>query len=122
MSQNPLNLAVRLLLEMAALIAIGYGGWFATDSVVRYLLAIGLPLIIAYLWGTFRTPNEPHHPVHATQPIPGWARLLIEALAFGGGAWGFFSTGATITGWVFTLIVIVHYLLSYDRVIWLLRH
>ena len=122
MSQNPINLTVRFILEMVALVALGYGGWHATDSWLRYVLAIGLPLLMAVLWGGFRPPNEPHHPSHATIPVSGKVRLLIEALAFGGGAWGFFSTGATITAWVFTIIVIVHYALSYDRVAWLLRH
>ena len=122
MSQNPINLAVRFILEMVALIAIGYGGWHVTNSFWRYLLAIGLPLIVAYLWGGFRPPNEPHHPTHPTVAISGLVRLLIEAVAFGGGAWGFFSTGATLIGWVFTVVVLVHYALSYDRVAWLLRH
>jgi hypothetical protein len=122
MSQNPLNLTVRFILEMAALVSLGYGGWHATTGFWRYLLAILLPVIAATLWGTFRTPNEPHHPVHATRPVPGWGRLLIEALVFGGGAWGLFRTGATTLAWLYTLAVIIHYALSYDRVAWLLRH
>ena len=122
MSQNPLNLAVRFVLEMVALVAIGIGGWHVTGSWLRYILAVVLPLLVAFLWGGFRPPNEPHHPTHATFAISGKTRLLIEAIAFGGGAWGLFSSGATVTAWVFTLIVIVHYALSYDRVDWLLRH
>ena len=122
MSQNPINLAVRFILEIIALIALGYGGWHAGEGLLRYLLAIGLPLLMAYLWGAYRTPNEPHHPQHTTRPIPGWARLLLEAVTFGGGAWGFFSTGATTWGWLFVAVVLVHYALSYDRVAWLLRH
>lgn len=122
MSQNPLNLAARFILEIAALIALGYGGWHAAEGIVRYLLAIGLPLLAAFLWGSFRTPDEPHHPTHPTRPVPGWGRLLIEALVFGGGAWGLFSTGTTTLAWLFTIALIVHYALSYDRVLWLLRH
>jgi hypothetical protein len=122
MSQNPLNLAVRFILEIAALVATGYGGWHATEGVARYPLAFGLPLIMAFLWGAFRTPNEPHHPTHPVRAVPGWARLLIEAFVFGGGAWGLFSTGATTLGWLYALVLLVHYALSYDRVLWLLRH
>jgi hypothetical protein len=122
MSQNPLNLTLRFVLEMVALVAIGYGGWHAAEGFVRYLLAFGLPLLAAFLWGSFRPPNEPHHPAHNTIAVPGWVRLLIEALVFGGGAWGLFSTGATTWAWVYIVVVIVHYALSYDRVLWLLRH
>jgi hypothetical protein len=122
MSQNPFNLAMRFILEIAALIAIGYGGWHASEGVLRYLLAIGLPLFAAYLWGAFRTPNEPHHPTHPTRAIPGWGRLLLEALVFGGGAWGLFSAGATTLGLLFMIVTVLHYALSYDRVLWLLRH
>ena len=117
-----MNLAVRFVLEIVALVAFGYGGWHAGSGFGRYLLAIGLPLLAAVGWGTFRTPNEPHHPTHATRPVPGWVRLLLEALVFGGGAWGFFSTGATTFGWVYTVVVPIQYALSYDRVAWLARH
>jgi hypothetical protein len=122
MSQNPLNLTLRFVLEILALIAIGYGGWHASDGFLRYLLAIGLPLIAAFLWGAFRPPNEPHHPAHSTMAVPGWVRLLIEALVFGGGAWGLFRTGTTTLAWLFTLVVLAHYALSYDCVGWLLRN
>lgn len=122
MSQHPINLATRFFLELLALIATGYGFWAMGQGLIRYLLAIGVPLLMAFLWGTFRTPNEPHHPVHATRPIPGWARLVLEAVVFGGGAWGLFSTGLLTAAWIYTLVVLIHYVLSYDRVAWLLRH
>src|SRR5215204_1617421 len=125
MSQNPINLLLRFILEMCALVAIGYGGWHAPEQsggFWSYLLAIGLPLIAATLWGMFRTPNEPHGPNHQTRPVPGWGRLLIEALVFGGGAWGLFSSGLTTLGWIYSSVVILHYAFSYDRVLWLLRN
>jgi hypothetical protein len=34
--KNPINLAVRFLLETAALIAIGYWGWTQFDGALRY--------------------------------------------------------------------------------------
>jgi hypothetical protein len=122
MSQNPLNLALRFVLEILALVAIGYGGWHAGEGALRYPLALGLPLLAAFAWGSLRTPNEPHHPQHATVPVPGWVRLLFEALFFGSAAWGLFSTGATTLAWLFSAVVIAHYALSYDRVGWLIRH
>ncbi len=35
MSQNPINLALRFVLEMVALVAVGYGGWHATAGMPR---------------------------------------------------------------------------------------
>src|SRR5689334_3734778 len=95
MSQNPLNLALRFFLEMAALVALGYGGWHSGTGFVRYLLVIALPLLAAAAWGVFRPPTEPHHPTNPAVPVSGKVRLLVEAVVFGGGAWGLYSAGAT---------------------------
>jgi hypothetical protein len=122
MSQNPLNLALRFALEIAALVALGYGGWHAGSGLWRFVLMIALPLLAALLWGGFRPPDEPHHPTQPRFAVSGKVRLLIEALVFGGGAWGLFSSGLTTLGWIYTIIVIVHYALSYDRMSWLLSH
>jgi hypothetical protein len=122
MSQNPLNLAVRFILEITALIAMGVGGWHAGDGISRYVLAIALPLVAAFLWGAFRPPDEPHHPSRPLFAVPGKVRLLVEIIVFGAGAWGLFSAGATTWGWVFAGVLVAHYALSYDRVAWLVRN
>jgi hypothetical protein len=52
------NLALRFLLELAALTTFGY--WGATNGagrVVSILLALGLPSIAAALWGLFISPK-----------------------------------------------------------------
>jgi hypothetical protein len=52
------NLALRFFLELAALTAFGY--WGATSGVGRVLsllLALGLPSIVAALWGLFISPK-----------------------------------------------------------------
>lgn len=85
---------------------------------MRYALALGVPLAAAAAWGVFRVPNDGGKPVVL---VPGWARLLLEAVFFGFAIWGLFDAGATTWGWVFALLVAVHYLLSYDRVLRLLR-
>jgi len=54
-----LNLLVRFLLELCLLAAIGYWG-FETHSSWgwKILLGIGLPLLIAVLWGMFLAPKS----------------------------------------------------------------
>ncbi|MBX2997836.1 MAG: YrdB family protein [Caldilineaceae bacterium] len=119
MAQHPLNLTVRFILEIAALAAMGYWGWGAADGAGRYLLAVGLPLLAAAAWGTFRVPGDPGK---GLVPVPGTLRLLLEGIFFGFAAWALFAAGATTYAWIFTAVVLVHYALSYDRIGWLIRH
>ena len=121
MSQNPINLAVRFLLEIAALVAIGYWGWAEHTGILRYVLVIGLPLLAAFLWGTFRAPEDASANRKAPVAIAGLPRLLLELAFFGFATWGLFDAGAAITAWIFGGVVFVHYLISYDRIAWLVR-
>jgi hypothetical protein len=47
--------------------------------------------------------------------------LLIEAIFFGMATWGLFDAGATRTGLIFGGLVLFHYIISYDRIGWLLE-
>lgn len=125
MSQNPLNLGLRFILELVLLYALGLWGWTQHEGLLRYLLAIGLPLLAAILWGTFRIPEDASANGKAPVRVPGWVRLLLEALLFGAATWAFFASGASgavTAGWVFGLVTLLHYLLSYDRIAWMLKH
>jgi hypothetical protein len=121
MSQNPVNLAVRFLLELAALTALGYWGWTQHKGILRYLLAIGLPLLAATLWGTFRVPADASSNGKAPIPVAGWLRLLLEVVFFTFAAWCLFDAGAVRAGYIFSGIVLIHYLVSFDRILWLLK-
>lgn len=121
MGSNPVNLAARFVLELVALIALGRWGWMYNAGLLRFVLAVGIPLLAAVLWGTFAVPNDPSRSGKAAAPVPGIARLLLEAVFFALAAAALFSTGATALGWTFATTVAIHYLLSYDRVLWLLR-
>ena len=59
MGSHPINLAFRFLLELAALVASGFWGWRQSDGGFRYILAIGIPVFLAVVWGTFAVPNDP---------------------------------------------------------------
>ena len=66
------NLALRFLLELCALVALGYWG-FHTDRGMglKLVLGIGAPLLAAVIWGTFVAPK-------ASVQLPG---ALREGLA-----------------------------------------
>ncbi len=115
LSNHPLNLALAFALELAMLGALIYWGWSQHDGILRVLLAVGLPLIAATLWGVFRVDNDPNK---ALVIIPGVLRLLLE--------WGLFAlavallaaTGDWLTALIFALLVVIHYALSLDYLRW----
>lgn len=88
---QPAALAVRFLLELLGLVALGLGGYHATDSeVARWLLALAVPAVAAGIWGVFRIPDDPKP---APVAVPGPVRLLIEACFFGGATAALVATG-----------------------------
>lgn len=121
MGSHPINLAVRFLLEIAGLVAIGYWGWSQHDGLLRFVLAIGGPLIAAALWATFAVPADPSRSGKAPVPVPGIVRLLLELAFFAFAAWALYDAGNIVLSLILATIVVIHYALSYDRIAWLLR-
>lgn len=113
MSSNPINLALRFLLEIAVLIILGIWGWHKGNGFVQYLLGFGIPLLTAFLWATFRVPNDP-----GTAPvaIPGMLRLGFELALFAFATWALFDLQSMFVAWALGIITILHYLTSYDRI------
>jgi len=68
---NPINLFVRFVLELSALIVVGIWGYRLSDGWTKYLLAIGLPLIMAAIWGIFAVPNDPSRSGNTVIVTPG---------------------------------------------------
>jgi hypothetical protein len=121
MSQNPINLGIRFLLELAALAALAYWGWTQHTGILRYLLAIGLPSLAAVMWGTFRVPADASANGKAPVPVAGWLRLSLELVFFTSAAWCLFDAGAMFAGYIFSGVALIHYLVSYDRILWLFK-
>lgn len=121
MSQNMLNLSVRFLLELAALYAFGRWGWNQRADLWRYVWMMGVPLLAATLWGVFRVPGDASANGNAVVAVSGWVRLLFEIVFFSFATFCFFDTGLRNLGWIFGTITLLHYILSYDRILWLLK-
>jgi hypothetical protein len=122
MGSNPINLAARFFLEIAGLAALGWLGWSMGKGIYRYVLALGLPLLAAVLWGTFAVPEDPSRSATAVVAVSGLVRLLLELIFFSSATWALFTTGATTLAWTYGIAVLVHYLVSYDRILWLMRN
>jgi hypothetical protein len=120
MATHPLNLAVRFVLELAALYALGLWGWRHGDGGWRFVIAGVIPLIAAALWGTFTVPGDPSRSGSAPVPVSGLVRLALELGFFASATLALYDLGYTVLTATFSAAIVVHYLLSYDRIRWLI--
>jgi hypothetical protein len=120
MGSHPINLAVRFLLELFALLVMSAWGWRQTDGWLKFALALGIPLVLAIVWGIFAVPNDPSRSGAAPVAVPGILRLLIELAIFGLAVWALYDMGYASFSWVLAIMVALHYFASYDRIRWLL--
>ena len=95
-------LAAAFLIELAALAALGWWG-FETGGIA---LAIGLPLLVAIVWGTFLSPN-------AAIEIPGAAIFALKALVFGSATIALLAIDRTAAAEVFGAAVVIDSALLY---------
>ncbi len=121
MSTHPINLIFRFLLEITALGTMGYWGWMAGEGYLRLIMAFLIPFIAAMVWGIFAVPNDPSRSGRAPVPVSGTIRLVIELTIFAISIWMVYNLGYSLWGRLFAVAVITHYLLSMDRLTWLLK-
>ena len=102
-----LNLAVRFLLELCVLAAVGYWG-FKTGSgwFVKILLGIGTPLLIAVIWGIFGAPK-------ANMQLHGLMLLALEIIVFGSVAAALYASINYSLAWGFGVIVLINRILMF---------
>ncbi|MDF1548742.1 MAG: YrdB family protein [Bacteroidales bacterium] len=121
MANHPVNLAVRFILELVALFAAAYWAYNLANSTYSIIFSILLPLMLATIWGVFNVKNDPSRSGKAVITIPGVVRLLIELLIFGLATWFLNNSGLKLFSWIFLSIITIHYLISFERIKWLLR-
>lgn len=121
MGSNPINLAIRFILELSALFSMGLWGWKQNEGIIKIVLAIGLPLIAATVWGIFAVPNDPSRSGPAPVATPGIIRLIIEFTVFGFATWALLDIGYNKLSLVLLIVVIIHYAVSYDRILWIVK-
>lgn len=106
---------------MAGLVAIGRGAYALVSGALAWVLAIGVPLLVAVCWAVFNVPGDGSRSGEAPVPVPGLVRLLLELAVFTlavvlilpvSAAAAVALAGGTV----------IHYLLSIDRIRWLLAN
>jgi hypothetical protein len=119
MNTNPLNLALRFLLELVMLGVIGYWGYHRFAGWQGIAAAIAFPALAAVLWGVFRIPNDPKP---APVAVPGPLRLLLEWALFAWAVWALEDLGYDTWACLLAGVLVAHYLISYDRTMAMLRN
>ena len=122
MGSHPINLLFRFLLEIMALFIMGIWGWKQSQGLTAFILALTLPILLAVIWGVFAVPDDPSRSGKAPIATPGIIRLLIELMFFIFSAWALYDMGYTMMSIAFGFSVGLHYIISYDRIKWLLSH
>jgi glucose dehydrogenase len=96
------NLALRFLLELAALVAFGYWGFKAGEGRgMKVLLGIGVPLLVVIIWTTFVSPNS-------AVSLPAAVKVIVGLVILEGAAVALATAGQTAGGKVFGVIVVVN--------------
>ncbi|MDM5233110.1 YrdB family protein [Lysinibacillus pakistanensis] len=100
-----LNLALRFLLEICLLIALGYWGmqtgkgWF-----LKICLGIGVPMIFAFIWALFGSPK-------ATMPLNGTFHFMLEFVMFSLAVIALYAAGRKQLASIFAILIIINQIL-----------
>jgi hypothetical protein len=100
------NLALRVLMEVGIIVALGYWGFQTAKIIsVKILLGIGAPVVGFGFWGLV----DFHQAGKAAEPLRLSQELVISGLA----AVALYSVGQHTLGWTLGLVSIVYHALVY---------
>ncbi len=115
------NLALRFVLEVAALIALAIGASSTTEGPARWIAVVAVPAAAVVSWGVFNVLDDPSRSGQAPIEVPGWLRLGLELAVLGGGAGALALADRPLVAAGLAMLIVVHYATSWSRVRWLLR-
>ncbi|WP_252504449.1 YrdB family protein [Sporosarcina sp. Marseille-Q4943] len=101
------NLALRFMLEMSGLVAVSYWG-FQTGSgfLMKSVLGIGSPLLMATIWGIFISPKAPLRG-------KGSGRVVLELIIFGVAAFALYDVGKPSLAIMLAILAVVSSILNH---------
>jgi hypothetical protein len=117
----PWNLALRFGLEIAAFVGIGMVASSMASGWIRWVVVALVVLVAVSAWGIFNVVDDPSRSGRAPVEVPGWLRLVLELVILGGAAVALIIVGQLGFGWALGALLLVHYVLSWSRVRWLLE-
>jgi hypothetical protein len=96
------NLTLRFLLELAALVALGYWGFHGDrGTLMKVGLGLGTPLAAAIVWAIFGAPKSDRH-------LTGGWYVVLEVVAFGSACIALAAARQTTLAAVFAAVVVVN--------------
>ncbi|GGP25635.1 YrdB family protein [Silvimonas amylolytica] len=122
MGFHPINLFVRFILEVAALAGLAWWGWQTHTGMDRLAFCVLTPALVATIWGMFAVPGDRSRHGDAPVPVPGAIRLILELAIFAAAVIALALADMPVLALLLAAAVLVHYLLSADRVNWLVHH
>lgn len=99
------NLALRFLLELGVLGALGYWGFqTGNGTLMKWISGLGAPILAAVVWGTFVAPK-------ATVELSAPLHLLVELAVFGLATLSLYRAGQTNLAAAFGLVYVINRIL-----------
>lgn len=94
------NLALSFFLELIMLAAFSYWGFYGEKSIwIKWLLGIGIPLMVAIVWGLYLAPNSKRR-LNIT------AGGIVSSVLFLGAAIALYQTGYSALAIILAIIMI----------------
>ena len=102
------NDGVRFLLEFCALAAIAYWGWrTGSSTATRLVLAVGAVVLVAVVWGVFRSEGD------AVVEVPTATRIVIEVALFALASVALAAVGRAGLAIAFAVVAGINEILNY---------
>ena len=100
-----INMGVRFLLEIIALVIFGFWGFRLSDAIFTKIIGgFGVPILVVVIWGTYGSPK-------ALFALDGFARLLLEIAILGLAALALYFIGWQELAIIYGVIVIMNLVL-----------
>ena len=97
-----LNLLLRFLLELCMYASVGYWGFKTHEGwIMKLTFGIGLPVLMAVLWGVFLSPK-------ATRPLRGLPREILELILLGSGAIALLASGKANLACIYLAVLLIN--------------
>ncbi len=92
--------ALVFLAEIGVFAGFGWWGFSTFDGPLEWVVGLGLPLLVAVVWGMFLSPR-------ARVVLPARVAQVVRVVILLGGAAAFFAVGATVPAIVQVVLVML---------------